>query len=107
MTYDRVWLPSAEELYWAATSYGVPYGLEGAAFEYYRQLHAESTPASVWAVHKEYVMYSMGAETSAQSVWERSANRDNGCTVALCNSTGSVANSNAYGGNRCAPLVAI
>ena len=107
VTYDRVWLPSAEELYWAATGYGVPYGLEGAAFEYYRQLHAESTPASVWDVHKEYVMYSMGAETSAQYVWERSAYRDSGCSVALCNSAGYVDYNYACRGRRCAPLVAI
>ena len=43
----------------------------------------------------------------AQNVWERSANRDNGCNVALCNSTGGVGSYNAYGGSRCAPLVAI
>lgn len=40
----------------------------------------------------------------AQNVWERSANRDNGCNVALCNSTGNVDNNNAYNGNRCAPI---
>ena len=43
----------------------------------------------------------------AQNVWERSANRDNGCNVALCNSTGNVGNYSACNGNRCAPLVAI
>ncbi len=107
VTYDRVFLPSAEELYWTAPSYGVPYGLEGAALEYYRQLHAGSEPAAVWATHKEYVMYAMGAETSAQNVWERSANRNYGCDAALCDSPGTVGGRNAYSGHRCAPLVAI
>ncbi len=40
----------------------------------------------------------------ATNVRERSANRNNGCNAALCNSTGNVGNDNAYNGNRCAPI---
>ena len=102
-TYDRVWLPSAEDLYLACTSYGVPYGLEGKACQYYKELAGGSSPTSAWATHAEYIICAMGAETSAQGVFERSAGRSSGCNVACVHASGSVSYYGARNGFRCAP----
>lgn len=102
-TYDRVWLPSAEDLYLQCTGYGIPYGLEGKACRYYKELAGGSSPTTVWATHAEYIMCAMGAETSAQLVFERSATRSDGCNVASVHSSGGATGSTARGGFRCAP----
>ena len=107
VTYDRVFLPSAEQLYWTCTSYGVPYGVEGTAWDYWMQVWGQTSPASVWKTHAEYVMYGMGAETTARYVFERSAYRPNGYNVALCHTTGTLGNGTAYNGNFCAPACCI
>lgn len=39
----------------------------------------------------------------ARNVFERSANRDNGNNVSVCNASGNVNNTNAANGNRVAP----
>ncbi len=102
-TYDRVWLPSAEDLYLACTSYGVPYGLEGEACRYYKELAGCTSPSPVWQARTEYIMCAMGAETSARNVFERSANRTIGYGVANVYASGGVNNSDARTGSSCAP----
>lgn len=106
VTYDRFWLPSAEDLYWAQGSYGIPSGLEGKALDYYRQLSGSKASTSVWATHQEYIMCGAEAPMVARAVFERSAYRDNGNYVSVCGASGYVNNTNAAYGYRVAPACA-
>lgn len=106
VTYDRFWLPCAEDLYWNQSSYGIPSGLEGKAFDYYRQLSGSSSPTTTWAEHKEYIMCEAEAPTSARNVFERSAYRGSGGNVSVCRSSGTVGDAYACCGYRAAPACA-
>lgn len=106
-TYDRVWLPSAEQLYWNCEWLGVPYGLEGAAWEWWKEAFGGSSPASMGVVHEEFRMASMDAPTTMRHVFERSANRSGGGSVALCNASGYLSSGGASYGYYCAPAYTI
>lgn len=106
LTYDRVFLPSAEQLNWACTWLGVPYGLEGDPWQYWLRAYGQ-TPATMAATHTEYCMASMGAESTMRYVFERSAYRGSGGTVASCYASGHLSNSYAYNGYYCAPACCI
>lgn len=102
-TYDRVFLPSAEQLYWVCTSLGCPYGAEGGAWDYWKQAYGKTSPATMWTVHEEFITYGMGAETSPRNVFERSASRNSGGYVAFCYTAGTLSSNGASYGHYCAP----
>ncbi|MBR3653184.1 MAG: hypothetical protein IKN60_04450 [Bacteroidales bacterium] len=102
-THDRVWLPAAEQLYWNCEWLGVPYGLEGDAWEWWKEAYGGATPASMGVVHEEFRMASMDAPTTMRSVFERSAYRNNGNGVACCNAGGYLGSGTASNGYSCAP----
>lgn len=104
--YDRVFLPSAEQLYWTCTSYGIPYGLEGSAWEYWKEAYGGSSPAPVWQTFPVFAMGQLGAETVMRYVFERSAYRPYGF-AAFCYASGTLSSSYASGGDFCAPACCI
>ena len=106
-TYDRVYLPSTEQLYWNCEWLGVPYGLEGAAWEWWKEAYGGSVPATMAVVHEEYRMGSMDAATTMRTVFERSAHRGNGNSVAVCYASGTLTGNSATNGNYCAPAYTI
>lgn len=106
-TYDRVWLPSAEQLCWNPTWLGVPLGLEGAALPYWREVWGSDAPATMGQVHTEFCMAGMGAETTMRGVFERSAYRSYGGNVACCYAGGTLYGNYASYGGCCAPAYSI
>ena len=107
VTYDKVFLPSMEQLYWTAPSYGVPYGLEGEPWQWWREAYGQDSPAALGQVHKEFCLGSYGAETTMRYVFEGSANRSNTNSVACCYSSGSLYSGAAFYGNYAAPAYCI
>lgn len=107
VTYDKVTLPSMEQLYWTAPTYGVPYGLEGEPWEYWKEAYGQDSPATIGQVHTEFCLGSYGAETTMRSVFERSASRSATGSVASCYASGGLSNSYASNGNFLAPAYCI
>ncbi|MBQ9041594.1 MAG: hypothetical protein IJ111_02135 [Eggerthellaceae bacterium] len=106
-TWDRVFLPSAEQLYWVCTWLGIPYSLEGDAWDYWKRVYGGASPATMGATHKEFCLGSMGAESTMRYVFERSAYRSYGSDVAYCYSTGNLNANYASYGYFCAPACCI
>ena len=107
VTYDKVFLPSMEQLYWTAPSYGVPYGLEGEPWQWWREAYGQDSPAALGQVHKEFCLGSYGAETTMRYVFERSAYRSSTYCVACCSSSGSLTYAAAITGLYAAPAYCI
>lgn len=107
VTYDKVFLPSMEQLYWTAPSYGVPYGLEGEPWEYWKEAYGQDSPAAMGQTHTEYCLGSYGAETTMRTVFERSAIRSTPGTVAHCYSSGTLSTTAAIYGHFVAPAYCI
>lgn len=107
VTYDKVFLPSMEQLYWTAPTYGVPYGLEGEPWEYWKEAYGQDSPATIGQVHTEYCLGSYGAETTMRTVFERSAYRNSTYYVACCTSAGTLSGNAAIYGDYAAPAYCI
>lgn len=106
-TWDRVFLPHAEQMYWTCNSYGIPYGIEGEAWDYYKHLYPQSSPAPVWTTHTEFIKFDLASPTTARSVCYGSPYRYGGCGVACCGATGGVDGGGAAAGLFVAPACAI
>lgn len=113
-TYDKVFLPSWEQHYLAVSQYyGGAVGLEGQAWDYWKQVAGTSSPlpASTWGnestYHKEYIQYDLASKTTARTCWVRSALRGTGSSVADVYSSGNCGSSYAISGYRVAPACAI
>ncbi len=107
VTYDKVFLPSMEQLYWACTGYGVPYGLEGEPWEYWKEAYGQDSPAALGSTHTEFCLGSYGAETTMRYVFERSAYRSYAYGVAYCSASGALSTSSAGYGFFVAPAYCI
>ena len=107
VTYDKVFLPSMEQLYWACTTYGVPYGLEGEAWDWWKEAYGQSSPASIGVVHEEYRLSSYDAPTTMRNVFERSPYRSYAYNVAYCGASGNLTSNAAYNGHYVAPAYCI
>lgn len=105
--YDRVFLPSMEQLYWRCTDYGVPYGLEGTAWEYWKEVYGGATPAPMGQTFPIFAMGQLGAETTMRGVFERSASRGYGYNVTTCYASGTLTSGSASYGYYCAPACCI
>ena len=103
VTYDRVILPSLEQMYVNPQISG-----EGEAHEYYKELNGTDTKYAQYGTYEELKHYAVENHTSAQSVRLRSARRSYAYYTWCVNSSGNV-NGGYYASTayRFAPLVII
>lgn len=102
-TYDRVFIPSMEQMYCAPQIKG-----EGTYLEYWKQRSGATAPLAQWGTYPNIITYAVENHTSPQNVRLRSASRGNAYYAWYVNSSGNV----HYGGyassaTRFAPLVVI
>lgn len=104
--YHKVFLPAAEQLNWVCTWLGVPYGLEGEAWDYWVRAYG-TTPANMNATHAEFCMSDLDTKSTMRYVFERSAHRSNGYYVAYCTASGLLNGASATNGHFVAPACCI
>ena len=102
ITYDKVFLPSLEEMYITPQKAG-----EGDVHEYWRRASGRTEPFAWSTSYPELVHYAVENHTSAQNVRLRSAYRTTSINTWLVNSSGSVSYYYAYGAFRFSPLVVL
>lgn len=102
-TYDRVFIPSMEQMYCAPQIKG-----EGTYLEYWKQRSGATAPLAQWGTYPNIITYAVENHTSPQNMRLRSASRGHAGGTWSVGSSGSV-NSSGYasGANRFAPLVVI
>lgn len=102
ITYDKVILPSIEQLYINPQVNG-----EGEAQEYFVHLNGTGTKYAQWTTYPELHHYGVDNHNAAQHVRLRSASRSSGCSTWRVYSSGGVSGGNAFSSWRFAPLVFI
>lgn len=102
ITYDKVWLPSLEEMYISPQISG-----EGDALEYYKQLNGTSTMYQRYSTYADLKKYYCNNTTSPYYYWLRSVNRDYAYGAWFVGSSGRVNYSYASYATAASPLVAI
>lgn len=102
VTYDKVILPSLEQMYIAPQISG-----EGEAHQYYKELNGTDAPYKQYGTFPELITYAIENYSSAQHVRLRSATRGNACATWHVAASGNVGNSNASHALRFSPLVFI
>lgn len=104
-TYDTFFLPSLEQMY------GTPQlaGVEGDYWEYWKRALGLSSPAGTGSAntYEAYKTYAINAQTSAQYVRLRSANRGGAVSTWLVSSPGYLGTNGAWSSYRCAPACVI
>ena len=100
--YDKVFLPSLEEMYITPQKAG-----EGDVHEYWKRASGRTEPFAWSTSYPELVHYAVENHTSAQSVRLRSAHRNYSCNTWYVNASGYVAGSNASTAFRFSPLVVL
>lgn len=102
-TYDRVFIPSMEQMYCAPQIKG-----EGTYLEYWKQRSGATAPLAQWGTYPNIITYAVENHTSPQSMRLRSANRGSASSTWYVNSSGYVYSyCIASDANRFAPLVVI
>lgn len=98
-TYDKVFLPSLEQLY------VVPQlkGAEGNYWEYWKRATGATAPQAQYGTYPERITYAIEAQRSAQSVRARSAYRGYGCSAWCVGASGYVTYNYACNALRCDP----
>ena len=102
ITYDRVFIPSLEQMYCNPQKAG-----EGEYHEYWKRRTGRTTPCAQGGTYPELIHYAVENHTSSQLVRLRSANRGNANITWLVNSSGYVNNSHASYAYRFSPLVVL
>ena len=102
VTYDRVFIPSMEQMYCAPQIKG-----EGTYLEYWKQRSGATAPLAQWGTYPNIITYAVENHTSPQSMRVRSAYRGNALYAWCVNSSGSVDDCSASSASRFAPLVVI
>lgn len=102
LTYDKVFLPSLEEMYINYQAQG-----EGEVHEYWRRRSGRTTPHPWYTSAPEYITYAVESHASAQYVRLRSASRDNASNAWLVGSSGYVNGGSAGYSIRFSPLVVL
>lgn len=111
-TYDKVWLPSKEELYAVVdttnSSVNIS-GVEGPYWEYWKTRMGTSSPAADndSSTNPKRVTYAINNPTSASFVWLRSAPRSYSLSVWILSGSGSLSYNTAHVTYRAAPACAI
>lgn len=104
ITYDRVFLPSLEEMYIKPQA---PAGGEGVPHDYWRIISGSSQPVAQYGTYPRYKQFALTSKTSAQSVRLRSAYRGHAYVTWYVSASGYVGYSYANWALACAPLVVI
>ena len=104
ITYDRVFLPSLEEMYIEPQA---PAGGEGTPHDYWRIISGSSQPVAQYGTYPRYKQFALTSKTSSQSVRLRSAARGSAYNAWCVTSTGGVSDSYASWAVAVAPLVVI
>lgn len=102
-TYDRVFIPSMEQMYCAPQIKG-----EGTYLEYWKQRSGATAPLAQWGTYPNIITYAVENHTSPQHVRLRSASRGGANGTWYVGSSGIViSNYGASDAYRFAPLVVI
>lgn len=101
-TYDRVFIPSMEQMYCAPQIKG-----EGTYLEYWKQRSGATAPLAQWGTYPNIITYAVENHTSPQYMRLRSAYRGNASGTWYVNSSGIVSSYYASNAHRFAPLVVI
>lgn len=101
-TYDRVFIPSMEQMYCAPQIKG-----EGTYLEYWKQRSGATAPLAQWGTYPNIITYAVENHTSPQYMRLRSANRGSAYGAWYVNSSGCVSSFYASTAFRFAPLVVI
>lgn len=102
ITYDKVFLPSLEQMYYNPQIAG-----EGNAHEYWKRRSGSKTKLPQYQALPRMITYAVENHTSPQDVRLRSAYRGNAYIAWYVNSSGNAYGDNATGAYRFAPLVVI
>ena len=102
VTYDKVILPSLEQMYIAPQISG-----EGEAHQYYKELNGTDAPYKQYGTFPELITYAIENYSSAQLGRLRSATRGHACYTWYVNASGYVGTSYASSAYRFSPLVFI
>ena len=103
VTYDRVFIPSMEQMYCTPQVKG-----EGTYLEYWKQRSGATAPLAQWGTYPNIITYAAENHTSPQFMRLRSASRGSANNRPwYVNSSGNVNSNGASGANRFAPLVVI
>ena len=98
VTYDKIFLPSLEELYLRPEASG-----EGTYWPYWKERTGAKTPQAKFQIYPLRITRDLAQRTVARIVWLRSAIRDGGYFSFNVNSGGGVGSWYAIGAYRCAP----
>ena len=102
ITYDRVFLPSLEQLFINPQIAG-----EGTVHEYWQRRSGMKTKMQQYQTYPRMISYAVENHTSPQLVRLRSANRGSAVSTWYVSSSGYVGNNSAWGANRFSPLVVV
>lgn len=98
VTYDKIFLPSLEELYLLADASG-----EGTYWPYWKERTGAKTPQAKFQTYPLRITRDLAQRTVARNVRLRSANRDSGHFSFFVNHSGNVTDRGSVGELRCAP----
>ena len=102
ITYDKVFLPSLEQIYATPQKSG-----EGEYHEYWKRKVGLSSPMAQYGTYPAAITYAVENHTSPQYVRLRSAHRGGAYHAWLVYSSGNVSYSYASNSYRFAPLVVL
>lgn len=102
VTYDKVFLPSLEEIYCTPQISG-----EGNAHEYWKRKSGSTKQLSQYQTYPQMITYAVENHLSAQLVRLRSAFRSNACNTWGVYSRGLITNHSAWYATRFSPLIVI
>lgn len=99
VTYDKIFLPSLQEIYCSPQVSG-----EGTGYwPYWKERTGAKTPQALWQTYPLRITRDLAQRTVGRDVRLRSATRGHGHGAFYVYSSGSVSGWSAVGANRCAP----
>lgn len=99
VTYDKIFLPSLQEIYCSPQVSG-----EGTGYwPYWKERTGAKTPQALWQTYPLRITRDLAQRTVGRGVRLRSAGRGNGCYAFYVNSSGGVGDWDAVNAYRCAP----
>lgn len=98
VTYDKIFLPSLEELYLQTDASG-----EGTYWPYWKERTGAKTPQAKFQTYPLRITRDLAQRTVARNVRLRSANRDSGHFSFFVDNSGNVTDRGSIGEFRCAP----
>ena len=102
ITYDRVFVPSLEQIYCVPQKAG-----EGEYHEYWKRKSGATSPLAQYGTYPQMITYAVENHTSAQNVRLRSAGRGLANSTWLVRSSGYVYYGGASGSYRFSPVVVL